>query len=423
MSSRPPEPVAGRARRVGRHGLCQALQFVLQVGVAEPVREQGLQLRALVGRQGIHERLRRRHLLAHLLEQLIQRSRRVVAEHVAVLVHEVLEERLHGIRVDALRLLGQEIVQVLQHVLHALDVALGHVVDHVLDIVEERLRHGPAQLVEKLDVALLRLRIQELVALELLHLAGGVVGQLVEPRFVLLGDIAHDVAHELVPFAVQPLLDGVAFQVENLVEFLLDFLEHARQVEAVEVLALLFPQLPQHVAQPLHVATLGNVHAAGEQVAHRPAQVAVFHEVVDHGAKRVVRIDAGRLAAVPLREPVMGWKPPHRSAIRQPVNTERPALLFLLSSLCRCRPSSTNSIADARAAATGTSASDSTAASSPSSCSTISSYSALLASSAVSTLKPSSNARTTSASMSTLKRRSNTALMPAARMRSVMRSS
>ena len=94
------------------------------------------------------------HLLAHLFQEFIEGLRRVVAEHIAELFHEIIEPRIL-----ARDLLHQHFVQRFQHVLHALDVAFGHVVDHVLDVFEERVGHRAAQLVQKFQELLLRLGI------------------------------------------------------------------------------------------------------------------------------------------------------------------------------------------------------------------------------------------------------------------------
>ena len=158
-------------------------EFRLQFRVAEAVREQALQRIALVTGHRLHQRLHRLHLRLHLIDQFVERLRRVVAEHVAELVHEGLEVRLLPAH-----LLREHVVERLHHVLHPLDVALGHLLDHLLDVLEELVGHGLAELIHQLLELVLCLRVQELVVLELLHLAGGVLREAVQEVLLALRD-------------------------------------------------------------------------------------------------------------------------------------------------------------------------------------------------------------------------------------------
>ncbi len=91
-----PEPV-GLAPARARHRLAQvagqALHLPAQVHVLEQRVGQRLELLALLGRQRAPHRLGRRHPLGQLLEQLVEGGR-VAREHVAVLLHELLEGRV-----------------------------------------------------------------------------------------------------------------------------------------------------------------------------------------------------------------------------------------------------------------------------------------------------------------------------------------
>ena len=136
--------------------------------------------------------MRGRHLLAHPFEQVVERLRRIVAEHVAELVHEFFEARIF-----AGDLLHQHVVQRLQHVLHALDVAGRHLFDHTFDVVEERLRHGAAQLVQQFEEFALRVGVDELVLFERLDLPGSVRRQLVERFLRALRDPLHQIVGEI----------------------------------------------------------------------------------------------------------------------------------------------------------------------------------------------------------------------------------
>jgi hypothetical protein len=168
-----------------------------------------LQLLALVGRQRVHQRLGGRHLLAHLLEQLVERLRRIVAEHVAELLHELVE-----LRILTGDLLHQHVVQRLEHVLHAADVAVGQVPDHVLDVPEERVGHALAQLVQQLEELLLRIGIDELVLLEGANLRRQIAGQVVELLRVVAGDVLQHLVGEVAfRVFVEPLADALPLHV------------------------------------------------------------------------------------------------------------------------------------------------------------------------------------------------------------------
>ena len=130
--------------------------------------------------------------------------RRVVAEHVAVLVHEGVEVRLL-----AAHALDQHVVEVAQHLLHALDVALGHLVDHLRDILEERLGHGLLELLEQLLEFVSRLLVEELVALQRLDLARRLLGHLFEELLLALDDAAQHLGEVL-------LLGGAALAATGL---------------------------------------------------------------------------------------------------------------------------------------------------------------------------------------------------------------
>ena len=98
-----------------------------------------LQLLELSRGHGHHQRLHGGHLRLHLLHEIVERSRRRVAEHVGVLVHEGVE-----IGLLARNLLHERVVQLARHVLHALEIALGQLPHHPFNVPEERLRHGTA---------------------------------------------------------------------------------------------------------------------------------------------------------------------------------------------------------------------------------------------------------------------------------------
>ena len=309
------EAVAASAGIERRHALGQLLQFRFQLRIVEAVRKQRLQLLALIGGERVHQRLRRGHLLRHLLDEFVEGLGRIGAEHVAELAHEVAEVGLQDVRVHPLRLHRHQFIERAQHLLHALHVAGRHFVHHLLDVVEERLRHGLAQFVQQLQIRLLRFGIQKLVILQLLHLAGRVFGQFVQRLAVLLGDLLEDLVREGVLLRrlvlAQPLIDGLALHVQDVVQLALDVLEEAGEIEALQLRPLAVAQALENVAQSLPMAAFGDRHAPRQQVAHGPAQIAVGHQVVHHLAEHLVRADASLLAAVPLGEAVARGKVTH----------------------------------------------------------------------------------------------------------------
>ena len=76
--------------------------------------------------------------------------RRVRSEHVAELLHELVESGI--LSGDAL---DEHLVQRPDHLLHALEIARGHVPDHLLDVLEEGLRHAALELIHQLVELLL----------------------------------------------------------------------------------------------------------------------------------------------------------------------------------------------------------------------------------------------------------------------------
>jgi hypothetical protein len=136
----------------------------------------------------------------HLRDEVIERLRRVVPEHVAELLHEGVEVRLLPAH-----LLHEHVVERLHHVLHALQVARGHLFHHLGDVLEEVLRHGLPQLLHELLEAVLCLWVQELVVLQFLHLARSVRRQRLEEVALPLGDALEHLA-ELLLVAAGALL-------------------------------------------------------------------------------------------------------------------------------------------------------------------------------------------------------------------------
>ena len=97
------------------------------------------------------------------------------------------------------------------------------------------------------------------------------------------------------------LVDGRALELDDLLELLTNVVEQAAEIELVETLAALLPQLLQQVTQSLHVVALGRTHAALHQVAQRVLQVAEVHQVIGKRVEDFRRFEVrNRLRAVPL---------------------------------------------------------------------------------------------------------------------------
>ena len=123
-----------------------------QVEVLEQRLRQPLQLGALLGGHRVQQLLHLRHRLRDLLEQLVE-VLRVAGEEVAVAPHEALEVGL----LAALALL-EHLVQLGEHVLHALHVLGRHVLHALGDLVEHLVGELLAELLHQLLELLARLR-------------------------------------------------------------------------------------------------------------------------------------------------------------------------------------------------------------------------------------------------------------------------
>ena len=99
---------------------------------------------------------------------------------------------------------------------------------------------------------------------------------------------------------VETAVEGVALEVHDLFQALLDVLEDGAEVVAVELLAALLAQLLEEVAQALHALAEGVAHAALEEVAEGVLEVAEVEEVVGQAGEDVVGVKRrDLLGAVP----------------------------------------------------------------------------------------------------------------------------
>ncbi|GBD13700.1 hypothetical protein HRbin24_01736 [bacterium HR24] len=311
----------------------QLLQLPHQLRVAHFVREQVLELAAHLRRQAVQQALHGRHLLLHLLDELVQGLGRVGAQEVAVL----LQERL-VIGLAAGHLLGQHPVQVADHVLQPLELLGRQAGDVVVQVLEEGVQHGLAQHLHELLELGGGLGVHELVFLQALDAAAQVLGQVLQVVLLALGDVLEHLGHvagvvalllaclllaqglleglerawlplELALRLLQAAAQGILLQVEHLLHPFLQVFEQGAEVVAVEHLAPVLAQALQEVAQPLHALAHGPPHAPLQQVAKGVLQVAEVHQVVGDGREELVRVEGRNLLRpVPLRVTV---KPRH----------------------------------------------------------------------------------------------------------------
>ena len=270
-----------------------------QVEVLEQRLRQPLQLGTLLGGHRVQQLLHLRHRLRHLLEQLVE-GLRVAGEEVAVLVHEALEVGLFA----TLALL-EHLVEVGEHVLHALHLLGRHVLHAFGHLVEVALEQLLAQLVHQLLEPLAGCVVHEVVVLERLHPAGEIGRKLVELLPPLLGEILDDLLPATVarlPCFVDAPVDPGTLLLGDLPELLGDVVVDAAEVPPLELLPPALPKPLEHVAQPHQLLVV----AVAKPLLHQPpesgVQVAVVEEIVGHLLEeRVgVEIEAG-LGAVPAR--------------------------------------------------------------------------------------------------------------------------
>ena len=143
--------------------------------------------------------------------------------------------------------------------------------------------------------------------------SGLIATSLVASGLIASGVVALTALADIVVPATLPLVDAGAFHADDFVELAADVVHHAREVELRQPLLLAVAQGLEHLSHALQAVAAGDVHAAGEEVAHGPAQIAVLHEVVHHRAQGIVGGVGQHLAAVPLREAVASDESAHGS--------------------------------------------------------------------------------------------------------------
>ena len=259
-----------------------------QVHVLEQRLREALELRALLGSHRVEQLLHLRHRLRHLLQQLVE-TLRVARKELSVLLHELLEVRLF----TALALL-EHLVELGEHVLHALHPLRRHVLHPFGHLVEVALHELLAQLVHQLFEPLAGGVVHEVVLLERLHLAREIRRELVE----LLTALASEIFHDLLPptivgvaHVVEAPLDALTFLVDDVTELLRDVVVHPAEVAPLELLPAPLLQAFDHVSQTHEVLPVAVPHPLLHQPAQRGVEIAVIQQVVGHLREEGVRVE------------------------------------------------------------------------------------------------------------------------------------
>ena len=210
----------------------------------------------------------------------------------------------------------EERVEVAHHLADSGQVLRRDPLDALLEALEVGLQHLLSQLVGQLAERLTRDVVHELVVAQPMEAAGQVRRQRVQPVLTL----ARRAPHHLLGHARRVLVgarwrvegallgglhalgDALPLGLQDLLEPLVDVVEHAVQVRALQ-LGLALGTEPFHdLAQARDVAATGAAQAPLHQPLERPADVALGQDVVGQGVEHVVRIEGRQLlAAVPSR--------------------------------------------------------------------------------------------------------------------------
>ena len=229
---------------------------------------------------------------------------------------------------------------------------------------------------------------------------GEVGRQLVELAAALLRELVEQLLAALVARLaglVDPAVDALAFLLDDLVELAGDVVVDAAEVVAVEQLAALLAQLVEHLAQALDVAAVAVAEALLQRAPQRRVEIAVVEQIVGELGEQVVGVEVeADLGAVPARVAERACHQPRA------LYAARPPTASLFSRFVRCRPSSTNSSADATPAGDSPTPRSASTTGIAGSAASASAYCDDARSSPVCTTRPPSNAATTSGSSSGL---------------------
>ena len=224
----------------------------------------------------------------------------MVGEHVAVALHELLERPV-GVLAGLARF--EHGVEVVDHVLVALQRLGGHVGHGLRHPVELALEQLGAQLLHQLLELLARLGAGPVVVLQGLHLTGQVGGQQIERHAPLGRRVVGDVAPPLVAGAVRlvdQVVDAGPLGVEHLAQAPGDVLVGAAEVVALEQLLATLAQPLEQLAHAGHALAVAVLEPPLHQALEGLVQVTVVEDLVGQLVEDVIspELEAG-LRAVP----------------------------------------------------------------------------------------------------------------------------
>ncbi len=229
----------------------------------ERLLSEGVELVALFLAERVAQALRRRRALGQRVEQFLHVAG-ILREEVAVFGHEPLEVLLGVLPAG---MLVQQIVQILEHAVHALTVLVGGTFEGLLHPGEPLVEHLAAQQVTDLLVVLPGLRAAPVVVGELLHGLRGGGGQFLDPHLREPGVV------------VECACEGLAFLEDGPVEQLTHLAQRAVEVRPVQQLPPTPIRLRRKAVQPAHRAV-----TAAQQFPQRTSRrTAGQHVLADRG--------------------------------------------------------------------------------------------------------------------------------------------
>ncbi|CAB4712892.1 unannotated protein [freshwater metagenome] len=271
-----------------------------QLGAAEGLRGQRVELRALLGGHRVAHPLGGGGALGERVEQLVDISW-ALGEEVAVLVHELVE-LLGGVLTASVGV--EERVEVLQHLVDRRAVLVGGALERLLHAGEALVEHLAPKQVLDLLVVLPRLAALPVVRRQLAHGGGGARRQAFELHLAqgAVAVVHLDVARQL-----------LALLEQRAVEELADLLEGAVEV-------VLLQQLPTPLGHPARevVEARAVLAATAQELPHRAIGRIARHHVLADRVERLGDVDRRRQRVAALVAAVAG-----RSARGVPVSHRR----------------------------------------------------------------------------------------------------
>jgi len=177
------------------------------------------------------------------------------------------------------------VVELGEHVLHALHLLGRHVAHALGQLVEVALQQLLAQLVHQLLEALTGGVVHEVVVLERLHATGEIGRHLVELLPTLLGELLDDLLAAAVAGLlrlVEASLDALPLLIDDLAELVGDVVVHTPEVAPLQLLAPALAEALEHLAQAHELVVVAVAEALLEHPAQSRVEITVVEEIVRH---------------------------------------------------------------------------------------------------------------------------------------------